>query len=342
MVFNEKDIKKGIIVILLSFIAILAFLTVRPLIYSIIGGLILAYILYPVYKRITSFVGNKTLSAFIMLFIVILVVVVPIWFISPLLIQQVFELFRNSQNIDVNQFINTIFPTASPQFTSQIAVTLGSIISKATTSIISSLINLFLDLPSIAVNLFIAGFVFFYALRDSEGLVRFASELSPIHKDKQKVIIDQFKGITDSVVYGLFIVGIIQGILTGLGLLIFGIPNALVLTVLATFLSLFPLLGPYIVWIPVSIFLFASGNVGIAIGYLIYNMTVVSTLDNVLRSYIVSRRSNISPAIVITGMIGGVLVFGTMGLLLGPLILAYFITFLKSYKEKNLYSLFSE
>ena len=179
-------------------------------------------------------------------------------------------------------------------------------------------------------------------MRDSEKLKEFARGLSPIVKSKEKIIIDQFKNITDSIVYGQIIVGIIQGILAGLGFLVVGIPNALVLTLIATFLSIIPLLGPYLVWIPVAIYLFVSGKTNIAIVYLLYNLVLVSTIDNVIRSYLVSRKTNLSPSVVLVGMLGGLVVFGLIGLLLGPLILAYFITLLRSYKEKNLYSLFSE
>jgi predicted PurR-regulated permease PerM len=342
MEFGEKDLKKIFIIIILAIIAILSYLIVKPVFYAVFGGLILAYILSPIYHRITLIIRNRTSSAFILLFLVLVVLVIPLWFIAPLVIEQVFELFKQSQTLEVQKFVAAIFPTSSIQFTSQLTVTINTIISKVSSSALNSLVDLFLEMPTIAINLFLAAFVFFYALRDSDKLIKFVSGISPINKDKQKLIIDQFKGITDSILYGLFIVGIIQGILTGLGLLLFGVENALVLTLIATFLSVIPFLGPYLVWVPVSVFLFSEGNVPLAIGYLVYNITVVSTLDNLLRSYIVSRKTNISPAIVLTGMFGGIAIFGIAGILIGPLILAYFITFLRSYKDKNLYSLFSD
>ena len=70
--------------------------------------------------------------------------------------------------------------------------------------------------------------------------------------------------------------------------------------------------------------------------YLIYNVLIVSTFDNILRSYIVSKKTDISPAIIMVGMIGGLFIFGVLGLIIGPLILAYFVTFLRAYKEKKL------
>jgi len=342
MEFNEKDIKKISIFVLIGLLAVLSFIAIRPVVFSIIAGLILAYVFYPVYKRINDKVKNNVFSSIIVLIILIILIIVPLWFIIPLTVQQVFELFRASQGLDVQGFITKSFPTASEQFITQMTVTINTIISKLSSSVLNSLVNLFLNLPTILLNLFVGGFVFFYSLKDSEKLRSFVSGISPINKSKEKIIINQFKAITDSIVYGTFIVGIIQGILTGIGLLIFGIDNALVLTILATFLSIIPILGPYLIWIPVTIILFTSGNTGIAVAYLLYNLIIVSSLDNVLRTYIVSRKTDLSQAIVFIGMIGGIFVFGLLGILLGPLLLGYLVTLLKSYKENNLYSLFSE
>lgn len=342
MEFGEKDIKRFSIILILAVVLILSFILVKPIIYSIIGGLILAYVVFPVFERTNRFVKNRTLSGLILLFFVIVILIIPIWFISPILVQQVFELYQASQTLDLQSFIYAVFPTANEQFVTQLSVSLGGIIGKASTTIIGYLVNLFLELPKILVNMFVFGFVFFFALRDSDKLIRFVSGLSPLNREKERIIINQFKGITDSIVYGLFVVGLIQGILLGLGLLIFGIENALVLTILAIFLSVLPVLGPYLIWIPITVYLFSTGQIWIAVLYFLYNLIVVSTLDNVLRSYIVARKTDISSGIILLGIVGGVLVFGMMGILLGPLILGYLVTLLRSYRDKNLYSLFSE
>ena len=77
------------------------------------------------------------------------------------------------------------------------------------------------------------------------------------------------------------------------------------------------------------------------IAYLLYNILIVSLVDNILRSYIVSKRTNVPSAIVLVGMIGGLFVFGVVGLIIGPLMLAYLLTLLESFKDKSIYSLFS-
>lgn len=342
MELGEKDIKRFSVFILIALVGIMAFFIIRPIFYSIVSGLLLAYVFMPVFRKVYSFTENKTLSAFIILIIALIIIIIPIWFVTPVIIQQVFEIFKYSQSLDITGIIHLVFPTSSQQFVAQAALTASTLLSQLTSSLLSFLVGIFLNLPSFAVGIVVAAFVFFYTLRDYESLADFVKGLSPIAKSKEKIIVEQFKTITDSIIYGQIIVGILQGILAGLGLLVAGVPNALVLTILAVFISMIPFLGPYLIWVPVAIYLFSSGQTAIAIIYLIYNLVLVSTVDNVIRSYLVSKRTNLSQAIVIIGMLGGLALFGILGLVIGPLVIAYFLTLLKSYKEKNLYSLFSD
>ncbi len=340
MELDEKDIKKLSIIGAILILAVLVFILIKPVLLSIIGGLILAYIFYPVYKRINDKIQRGSLSAFLVTLIVILMIVIPLWFIVPLFIEQSFELFTNLQEVSIAEVVSSFLPTASEGFISQINLVFDTFVSKFTSGTLNSLINVVLDFPVLLLHLFLIGFVFFYALRDGIKLRKFISEISPLSKEQEFVLVKQFKDLTDSIVYGQVIIGLLQGISAGIGFLIFSIPNALVLTVLAIVLSIIPIIGPGLIWIPISIYLLFKGNLVLAIGFILYNAIIVSSLDNILRPYIVSKRTDISAVVVLIGMIGGIFLLGVIGLVLGPLILMYFITFLKAYREKTLGSMF--
>ncbi|MBS3089347.1 AI-2E family transporter [Candidatus Pacearchaeota archaeon] len=342
MEFNEKDIKKFSMLAIIVLFAFLTFLVIRPILMAVLGALILAYLFMPLHIRLLDFVKNRSVSASIVSFILILVVIVPIWFLIPIVIPQVSEILRFAQIIDVQSIIKALFPTASDQFTGQMSIVLDGFVSNLGRAGLEKLTNALIELPRIALQLFIICFVFFFTLRDHQQFRSFMADLSPFAPSKQKILIQHFKDVADSVIYGQIIIGLVQGALAGIGFLLFGVKNALALTILATLLSITPIVGPFIVWVPISIYLFAAGNMPIAIGYLLYNALIVSTVDNILRSYLVSRRTNLSPAIILIGMVGGFFIFGVMGIILGPLILAYFLVFLKSYKDKTLYTLFSD
>ncbi len=342
MDLTEHDVRRFSLLFVILALGVLTFFIIKPVLFSIIAGLVLSYMFAPVYEKLHSKMKSRNGSALLTSSVIIIVIVIPIWFIAPILLRQIFDMFSSSQGLNVQSIIQSLFPTFAPQQAAQFALALDSFIGKIVSTALGFLNNLFLDIPVISLHLILMFFVFFFALRDSDKLSEFISGLSPFTKGKEKVIVKQFKDVTDAVIYGQIIVGIVQGGLAGLGLLIFGVENVLVLTVLAIFLSILPILGPFIIWIPVAIYLFISGNIGAGIGYLIYNIVVVSLVDNILRTYLISRKTSLSPAIIFVSMVGGLLVFGVLGFLLGPLIVSYFLMFLKSFKERTLQSLISD
>ncbi len=342
MDFGEKTIRRLAVILLIVILGVLVFFLIKPVAVSIIGGLLLAYTFVPVFNVISRYIKEKNTATVFVSILGILIIGIPLWFVIPILIQQSFELFKFTQTLDVQGFVKAILPTASESFITQLSVMLNGFVSKITLAILNSSSDFFLNLPTLLLNSAIVIFVFFFALRDKEQFKEYASSLSPLAKPQEKIIVKQFKDITDSIVYGQVIVGLVQGLIAGFSFLIFGVPNALILTILAVFLSIIPIIGPSIVWFPVAIYLFASGNIFIAVMFLLYNLLITSVIDNLLRIYIISKKANISQVVILIGMVGGLFIFGLLGLILGPLILAYFLTFLKAYKEKNLGTLFAE
>ncbi|MEK6855086.1 MAG: AI-2E family transporter [Nanoarchaeota archaeon] len=342
MDLTEKDVKRISLILLIASLTVLVFLILRPVVLSIISGLILAYVFLPAHRWIKKYVKYINLSAGIVSIFIIVLILVPFWFILPVIVQQVFDIFQFSQNIDIQGFMSKLFPTISQQIIAQTTLTINNAITKLSSSLLNSLVDILVDFPRISLNVFLVVFVFFFTLRDEEKLSEFTSGLSPLNKLQERNLVKQFKDITNSLVYGQFLIGLVQGILAGIGFIAFGIPNALVLTVLAVILGVIPIVGPGLVYIPATFYLSYSTNPTIAIIFLAYNIIFVSTLDNLIRAHLISRKTDISQVIILIGMIGGLLVFGFLGLIIGPLVLAYFITFLKAYKEKTLSSLFAD
>lgn len=342
MELTEKEIKKIVVLAFIFLLGVLAFFLVKPILLSIIGGMILAYVFMPVYNRIHRKIKRRNLSAIIVSIMALLVIIIPIWVIAPVIMQEIFDIFRASQNLDIPSFISKLFPNASQEFITQITVSLQSFVSNITSTLLNKLLAFLLDLPGILLQLAVIALVFFFTLRDGDKLGEFVSGLSPLKPEKEKIIIKKFKDITNSIVYGQVIVGIVQGIVAGVGLFIFGVPKALLLSILAIFMSIIPVIGPAIVWVPAAIYLFASGNSLVALIFVLYNLIITSTIDNVLRTYIVARKTELSAVITLIGMIGGLLIFGLLGLILGPLIMAYLIILLEAYKNKTLSSMFAE
>jgi predicted PurR-regulated permease PerM len=172
-------------------------------------------------------------------------------------------------------------------------------------------------------------------------LKEYVAKLSPFSNSTEKKFLKEFRGITDAIIFGQVFIGILQGLLLGAGLYLLGVPNALTLTFVAAILSVIPILGAWLVWFPVGIILLMTGKTFSGIFILLYGAFFVSLIDNFLRPYILSKRSNLHIVLSVIGTIGGLYLFGIVGLILGPLILAYVIIIIEFYQQGKLNELFN-
>ncbi|PIN77870.1 hypothetical protein COV15_01080 [Candidatus Woesearchaeota archaeon CG10_big_fil_rev_8_21_14_0_10_34_12] len=339
---HEKIFKSIIFVILALVLIVLSFLIVKPILFSIIFGLFLAYIFSPLNRKIKGFLREENLSALFVCLLILVVIFLPIWFLTPVIVKQTFEVYSYTQKINILGPILNQFPQifSTTEFSRDFSVAINNLISKIASSVISNFTESLINLPNLLLNAVVVLFVFFFALRDSEKLISYVKSLSPFKQEFEKKLVEKFKTITDVILYSYIIIGIIQGLLTGIGLFIFGSPSPLLLLIVAIPASMIPVLGPWAVYIPVSIYLMASGNFYSGIGLLAYGLLFVSTIDNFLRAYITSKKSKIPAVIVLIGMIGGLYLFGILGLVLGPLALAYLMILFDLYKENKFEEIF--
>lgn len=333
---EEDSTRKVFTLTILLFLLVLSFFIIKPILFSIIYGIILAFIFTPINKFLNKKIKSKTISAGLICLFLIVMIVIPFWFLTPILIEQSFKLFLATQNLDLVTPMKKIFPSifASDAFSNEVGNVIQSFITKTTQSITNGFSDLILNFPLLLLQLFVAFFVLYYILKDSDELVEYIQSLSPFSKEIDKKIRDYTINITRSVIYGQIIVGIFQGIISGVGFFIFKVPNALLLTFIAIIASIIPILGPFIVWIPVVLYLIISENTSAALGVLIFGL-IASTVDNFLRPLIVSRRTKLNSSIILIGMIGGFLLVGMLGFILGPLILAYLLIILEIYRNKK-------
>jgi predicted PurR-regulated permease PerM len=195
--------------------------------------------------------------------------------------------------------------------------------------------QLVLDLPTIIAKILVVFFTFYYALRDKEGIMSYIKSLLPFSKEVEKKLFESTKDITFSVLYGQIIIGVLQGIILAIGFFVFGVQNSLLLSLLAVLAGILPILGPLFVGIPVAIGLIIGGNSFAAIGILIFAL-ISSQSDHIFRPLLVAKRTKLHTALVLIGMIGGFLLFGLLGFILGPLIIAYLIIIVETYRNKSL------
>ena len=192
------------------------------------------------------------------------------------------------------------------------------------------------SLTELVLGLFIMFFVMFYLFQGRRRSFDRFRELIPLAPNLKDKLIEEIKSVTWAVVYGQVMTALVQGTLGGVGFFIFGVPNPILWGFTMIILSFLPVVGTSIIWVPAGILLILSGETFRGIGLLLWGGILVMNVDNFLKPRLISGRSNIHPVTVLLGVLGGLKLFGFIGLVAGPLILALLIALIRFYEEEYL------
>lgn len=174
----------------------------------------------------------------------------------------------------------------------------------------------------------IIGLYFF--LLDGPKMIEGFKGLSPIDDDHEQELVAEFGRVSRAVVVATLLSALVQGLLAGIGFYFAGLESIFLLTVLSAVLAMVPFVGAAAVWIPCCFYLaFADNNITAAIGLAIYGASVISMADNVIKPYILHGQSNLHPLLALLSVLGGVALLGPIGILIGPMVVAFLQTLLK-------------
>lgn len=343
----KEEFSKYFIFSLFIIAIYMVFLVIKPFIIAILTSIIVSYILYPLYKWISKKTKRKNLSAVIVTILIITLIITPILFIANSLTREVMVVYTNSkQRIEEGNIIDTEPGSILWKLNSflvniaekpQISSSLDSI----TNSIISSLSNFIFTIPKRILSFFVMIFLIFFMLRDGELMVKKIKYLIPLKNHYQNKIVKRFGSVTRAVVYGHFITALIQGMVGVLGLYIFGIKSPLVWGGIMMVACMIPFIGAPVVWFPLGVLKLIEGlttnttsTTLRGIGLLVYGFFIVASIDNLIKPKIIGDKAKIHPTIILLGVLGGLTIFGVIGIVIGPLVLSLFLTFAEIYKTE--------
>ncbi|MBU8934134.1 MAG: AI-2E family transporter [candidate division Zixibacteria bacterium] len=172
-------------------------------------------------------------------------------------------------------------------------------------------------------------FSMYYFFKDGQSVIDKTKRLMPLSSEQVDVTFTKLRDVIQATIYGGVVVAMIQGIMGGVLFAIVGIPSAIFWGAIMALLSIIPLIGAFIVYIPAGIILIVGGSyvkglIVIGIGTL-----VISQIDNIIRPYLISGRTSMHPLLLFFSIMGGIIMFGLLGIVLGPLIAAAFVTVLQ-------------
>lgn len=353
---NSEIYRKLFFIVFLTGILALSFFIVKPFLTVILFSLVLAYIFYPVYKKLNKKIKNKNIASFIVTIVILLLIVIPSFIALNTVSRQAIFLYsaskdsiltgeffvgkcvEDSDNLGckVANLIKGFF--SHPQTRQQ----LSTIIKEATDFFVKKVRDFLFSIPTRIINFFVMVFITFFLFRDGKELVMKVESLLPLKKTHKKRVFVKFNDTAFAVIYGSIIVAIIQGALGGIGFFAAGIKSPLMWAVIMMFFALVPFVGTAIIWLPAALILIFSGyiesNTSImvkGIFLLLYGTFVISLIDNLLKPKIIGDKAKVHPVLILLGVLGGLQFFGFIGIIVGPLILALLVAFIQIYEEEK-------
>ena len=327
------------------FFAIVLFL-IKPFLTTILASLVLAYIFYPVYKLVKKVVKNSTFASLLVSILIVLLFTLPLIFVANAVsaearVNYVFikKILATGNILEEGCNDNGIVCSISDFFGEyltdpQIKFQITNMASKATDFFLGLASNFILSIPVFLLKFFIMVFIIFYLFKQGDGLVFRLKRLLPLKKVHSKSIFDQLSDVTYAVIYGHILVSGIQALLGMAALWAFGVSSPILWGFVMFFFALIPFMGTPIVWVPAVLYKAFSNHPMQALGLLISGL-FISIIDNFIKPKIVSGKANVHPVLVLLGVIGGFSVFGLIGIILGPVILSIFMTFIQIYEEEE-------
>ncbi|ELY66809.1 AI-2E family transporter [Natrinema versiforme] len=324
------DARTAFFALLVAALCGLAALLVLPLVEYVLAACLLAVVLRPAYERLEPRVGPR-IAGLALTGVAVVAGVVPLVLVSLVVLRtalSTLESLEPDRMLDygrevarddlglADETVTTLEIAVRSELEGSIAgaaeLTLGRLIDIVTTGI------------DVAVGLVVLVFLLYYLLVDGAAFVDWLRETAPLEARVLDELFAEIEDVTWAVLRSHVLVAIVQGLLGGLGLAILGVPYATTLGAILVLASFLPTVGVWLVWGPVTVAHAASSDpvhAGVLLGY---GVAVLAVTDNYLRASLVDRGSSLHPATALVGVVGGISLFGIVGVFVGPVILAAF------------------
>ena len=321
-----------------------------PFLSAILIGAILVTLTFPTYQRLcTRMKGHSALAAVIMLIGISLVIVLPLFILALMLVQQANGLIQHLQSGEAQAVLARLDPShhlewfrqhipgfdpasVSPQrLVLPIVRGFPGWVARNGGAVVGGLAGLLLDFGLVLLAMY-----FFYT--EGEAIVTELAVLSPLPERYDREFGMQFKNVIDATFRGYIVTGLVEGMVTALGLVVTGVPSALFWGAFATIVSLLPFIGPPIVWVPAAIYLYFEASAGHAamwqpIVLTLWGLVLVPISEYAVRPWAMKGKSELPAIPLLFSVIGGIAAFGFIGLVIGPLVFSLLMSIIDIYKR---------
>lgn len=316
-------------------------LMLRPFIGVLAWAGVLVIVFYPVHHQIKRRLQRPGLSALLSCTLVVVLAVLPLTLLTVAVGEELAAAVPNLPS-QISKIMNPETPVlgrVSEWIQRRFGVdTLRSEefmvaqIQRTSEFLIGFSVNLVGNIAGGIVKAFFVIFTMYYLFRDGDSIVSKLPAALPLSREQSEAIIGRTREVVSASVYGVVVIAALQGLLGGLAFWVLGIPSPLLWAVLMTFVCMIPILGSFLVWVPLAIYLVIHGHWTKAILLVLWGALVISTIDNFLRPKWIKNHTRLHELFVFFSVLGGISLFGLLGIILGPVVLAITLGLLQTFR----------
>ena len=334
---NKEAINKWVLLLLVFFISALFLSMIRQFLMAIFLAGIFSALSYPLYRRFEKwFKGRRSLASLATLLLIVVVVILPLGgllgvvtgqaikvgeAVTPWVSKQLSQPDAISDALTSLPFYDKIEP-----YRNLILKKAGELVGHISGFLINRLRSVTLGTVNFIFMLFIMLYTMFFFFMDGKKLIDKILYYLPLEDQDERRMLNKFTSVTRATLKGTAVIGILQGGLAGAAFAVVGIDSAVFWGTIMAVLSFIPGIGTALVWVPAVIFLAVTGHLVKAIGLGVFCAAVVGSVDNLLRPILVGRDTQMHELMILFGTLGGIIMFGVVGIIIGPIIAALFVT----------------
>ena len=314
----------------------------------ILISIFIVAILYPIYTKLKSKVKSEILASLITTLLVVFFLLIPSVMIVAVFTNQLIQLYpilieHVSQADNFESFIKS-FPFLSSLYekiekiTTNFNLDLHTAIKNVVAIVLDFLVsqgkNIFINFTLILIGIAFISITVFFLFKDGHLLYKKIYSLIPLPEKEKNYIIKSSYNAIQGVILGSVFTAIAQGILSFIGYYFAGVNFALFWAILTFFVAFFPIGGAALVWVPIAVYLFFTKGIIVGVLFSLWGTFVISTVDNIIKPIVIGEKTNLHPIIFVLAILGGLNLFGFVGLFIAPIIVVVIDNLLNIYKER--------
>ncbi len=338
-----------VLMIALLIAAFACYLLVEPYINSIVMAFIISLLMLPIHEKLDKMMPtHRNISSLLSCVALTFIIVIPLLFVFAAIIQQGSKFSQNVYQWGTHGGIQTLlnhpwvikglnlandylpFDDITPQ---QIAQKIAKLAASFGSNLVEISAKILGDATNFIMNFFLMLFVLFFLLRDREKIIATIRHILPLSRSQEDRLLHEIEQVSKSAVMGSFLTAIAQGLVGGIGMWMAGFPGLFWGTMMG-FASFIPVVGTALIWIPTSTYLLLTGDVTWALFLAVWSMLFVGSIDNLLRPLLMQGSAGMNTLMIFFSLLGGIQLFGLIGLVYGPLIFAIAIVLFNIYEEE--------